>query len=283
MKKFTFLVFLTTATLISTSAFIFKSSTGIVGQTGSPGETTCTACHGGGSSDSTSVTITAVPAFNNGQYKADSLYQITVTVAAKGFSRFGFGCEILDSLNANAGTMQSPASGVQLLNAGPRRNATHTTPKLGNNAANFSFQWKAPTSGRVNFYICGNAVNFNGNTTGDLPIPTSMFIYPAPGEPQDTTSTNSISKYTNSLSEISIYPNPVSDFCTLNYSLNKQALVTIEIMNIQGGLVKTLLVEKQNAGSHNQIVDLRTLSSGVYFLKGSIEGEKVSQKLITVY
>ena len=286
MKKTLTTLVLFAAILTGTSAYILKSSNGIAGQTGSPGENTCGApgCHGGGSSSSQDVTITASPSFTADQYMADSTYQISVQVNALGFSRFGFGCEILDSLNANAGTIQTPGTGVKFLNYSGRRNAVHTTPKVAANGATFTFQWVAPSEGRANFYVCGNAVNGNGNTSGDLPIPFSMFLYPAPVTHTIDTVViiDNIVKQKMNTTELKIYPNPVADFANLSYKLVKTTTVSVTLIDLQGVSVREMFSEKQSPGAYSRILDFTDIGAGVYFLRTSENGKKVSQKLVTV-
>jgi hypothetical protein len=284
MKKTVTLLSLSIIVLLSTSAYIIKSSNGIAGQTGAPGENNCGAggCHSGGTSASKGVTVSATPSFTNDQYMADSTYLITVQVAATGFSRFGFGCEILDSLNVNAGTMQNAGAGVKFLNAGPRLNAVHTGPKFGTNGTTFTFKWVAPPEGRVNFYVCANAVNLNNNTSGDLPMPFYMFVYPAP-IPEDTVVIiDNISTHKMLVNDVVAYPNPMKEFGNLSYTLLKNAKVEIQLINLQGVLVKEVLNEKQATGNYSRIINVKDISSGIYFLKFSADGEKVSQKLITI-
>jgi hypothetical protein len=284
MKR-TFTIFcLFTVVLTGSSSYVLNN-TGIAGRTGSPGETTCTGggqCHGGGSSATKGVTISAVPDFTNDQYYADSIYQINITVGAVGFSRFGFGCEILDSLNANAGQMQSPGLGVKFLNIG-RLNATHTAPRAGANGTTFSFQWHAPLEGRVNFYVCGNAVNNNNTTTGDLPIPAYLALYPAFVEPPvDTTGIDGIKEIKNNLTNVSLYPNPASGIASLQYSLNKPCVVKTDLLNAQGTLVKEFKGGFKEAGSQSQLLLLHDIAPGVYVLRTSLDGQQSSQKLLTI-
>ncbi|MGE0568790.1 MAG: choice-of-anchor V domain-containing protein, partial [Bacteroidia bacterium] len=159
------------------SAFKIISSTGIAGQTGSPSEGDCSQCHSGGSSIVSGATITAIPGFTNSEYVPGQTYTINVLVGAISFSNFGFGCEILNAANADAGTMQNAGAGVKFVTAGNgRKNATHITPKAGNNITSFSFEWVAPNSGNATIYAAGNCVNLNGNTTGDLPVKTSLAL-----------------------------------------------------------------------------------------------------------
>src|SRR5437868_274035 len=110
MKKTFTTLLLVLITLIGTSAFILKNSTGIAGYTGSPGEATCANCHAGGNSAASGITITSVPAFTQNvnsefEFLPDSTYKIIITAKASGFSRFGFACEILDDQNLDAGVM----------------------------------------------------------------------------------------------------------------------------------------------------------------------------------
>ena len=62
---------------------------------------------------------------------------------------------------------------------------------------------------------------------------------------------------------VTIYPNPVTNFLTINTS---SQILKVEFTDITGKIVKTLDVHS------NQIAaDVSTLSNGVYFVK--IEGE----------
>jgi hypothetical protein len=286
MKKTVTLVLSAIVILFVTSSYKVRNSTGIAGKTGSPGESTCSECHSGGSSASTGVTLSASPEFTLDQYVAGTTYTVSVTIGATGFSRFGFGCEILDSLSANAGTMQAiTGTGVKLLNAGLRRNATHSTPKSGTDAATFKFRWIAPTIDTATFYVCGNAVNFNGNTGGDLPIPHSFVLTRMP-EPVDTSSTDTNTTFIRELqignARLHIYPNPASMLTTVTYEIKDQTSVSLELLDISGKLVRTLSNEKQAAGGHSIFVSLQGVSPGVYFIRLNGDNRKISQKLITV-
>ena len=113
---------------ISATAFIISSG-GITGRTGSPGESTCSACHGGGSGI-TSVSISASPSFSANQYTPLQTYTVSVIVSNNSFAKFGFNAEILNPSNANAGNITSGLTGVQVVNT-TRKNVTQTGPKTG--------------------------------------------------------------------------------------------------------------------------------------------------------
>jgi hypothetical protein len=273
MKKiFTISISLFVLTLLF--AFNKLNSGGVIGTTGSPSEGLCTGCHGGGAG-TTTISITSTPAFSANTYSPGTLYSVTITVGNSSFSRFGFDCEILTASNTNAGTMSGAGSGAQFFNFSGKKNVTHTTPKTGTASASWTFNWAAPANGDATFYVAGNAVNLDGGTNGDKPGSTAMTISAPIG-----TGIQTVSK--NNLSAISIFPNPASDFMNVSYVLASQENVSIEIMEINGKLVKTLVNEAQEPGPHSQITDLKGIPKGIYFVRTSIGGEKASQKLISI-
>lgn len=276
--------------LLGSSAFIIKSSNSIAGYTGSPGEGTCSnpGCHNGGTSSSSGITITAVPAFSvninsDSEYMPDSTYQITIETTANGFSKYGFGCEILTPSATNSGTMFAAGAGVKFLNSGAKRNAVHTTAKNGN-TAQFTFKWTAPSSGDATIYAIGNAVNGNGSTSGDFVIsPTSLNLVPAP-TPVDTTIdlVNIREIKTGLVSQVSVFPNPAVGITQISYYLETPKHIRIELVNINGSLVKALYDDRESAGQHSQILNLQNVSSGVYFIKLNADTKMASQKLIVI-
>lgn len=262
---------------VTGTAFIIISSTGMTGSTGSPSEGNCGGCHSGGSSIASGMTITASPSFTGNVYEPGQTYSINVTVGAVGFNNFGFGCEILNSSNGNAGTMQNPGPGVAIAN-GPfgRKNAIHTSIKSGSGFATFTFQWVAPSNGAVTIYAAGNCVNLNGSTNGDLPLVTSLALVPPVG--------TGIGEEEIQIGNVSIYPNPVKDKLNVNYNLSGSDNVSIQLVSIKGELIAELLNEKKSSGLHHEMLQLpSSVSTGVYFLKLSNNAGVVKQKLITVY
>lgn len=66
------------------------------------------------------------------------------------------------------------------------------------------------------------------------------------------------------------YPNPFNPSTTITYSLEKEGQVSVEIFNIRGQKIKTLINEKKGAGRHSIIWDGTdgkgaNVSSGIYF------------------
>jgi hypothetical protein len=277
MKKTLLTIFVALTCLLSTTAFIVKNSGGKAGQTGSPSEGDCGACHSGGSSIVSGATITAIPSFSNNTYVPGNTYTMTVAVGALSFTNFGFACEILNSANTDAGTMQNAGPGVQFLNAANgRKNATHTAPKSGSSFATFSFQWVAPSTGAVTIYAAGNCVNGNSTTTGDLPVKTSLALV-------SPTVATGIADNSADMTGFSFYPNPVKESVHINYFLNHSGQVLIELVGINGQLVSQLVNEKQSEGLQKMSVRISSdVTSGVYFLRTSVNNKTVNQKLITI-
>jgi hypothetical protein len=285
MKKIIISGTLAMLTLLFASGFIVKHSTGMVGYTGSPGEPVCSACHGGGSSPSKGMTITATPGFSLNQYLPDTVYKLSVIVAATNFSNFGFDCEILDSVNVNAGIMSSNlAAGIKTLTINNRRNATHTTTRFGPNGTAFTFTWAAPSEGKVIIYATANAVNLNGNTGGDLPMAQSLVLRPKPAPVNTVVVIDGIQEsQPETVTKVLMYPNPSSGFTNLSYTLKQEKKIEVALLDIKGTVVKQLLASERERGDHSEILYLDDVAAGVYFIRISADGEKVSQKLISVH
>lgn len=70
------------------------------------------------------------------------------------------------------------------------------------------------------------------------------------------------------IDNVKIYPNPVAEQLTLSYTLKKESMVTVKILDVLGNEVKTLLSRKLGAGeqSNTFILDNK-LNSGFYFVR----------------
>ncbi|MGD0337181.1 MAG: T9SS type A sorting domain-containing protein [Bacteroidota bacterium] len=63
------------------------------------------------------------------------------------------------------------------------------------------------------------------------------------------------------------FPNPFNPVTTINYDLKENAGVQLNVYNILGQRVVTLVDEQQSAGSHFAVFDAGGLSTGVYFYR----------------
>jgi len=63
------------------------------------------------------------------------------------------------------------------------------------------------------------------------------------------------------------YPNPFNPITTIKFDLPKDGLITLEIYDILGRRITTLVNEPRTAGSYEQVFDASSLASGVYVYK----------------
>jgi hypothetical protein len=63
------------------------------------------------------------------------------------------------------------------------------------------------------------------------------------------------------------YPNPFNPTTTIQFELPKASLVSLDIYDLLGRKIETLVSGKQEAGTHSVIWDGRDKSSGIYFYK----------------
>jgi len=83
------------------------------------------------------------------------------------------------------------------------------------------------------------------------------------------------------------YPNPFNPTTTIRFDLPTSGFVTLKIYNIRGELVRTLIQTRKNAGSHVIQWDGKddigkSLSSGVYFYKLSMNDFNATRKLLLI-
>ena len=67
----------------------------------------------------------------------------------------------------------------------------------------------------------------------------------------NTSSDDAIASTKNSTTTLSAYPNPVSKFVTISFNLQQQQRVSISIYDLNGRLIKTLLMRKCNQACIN--------------------------------
>jgi hypothetical protein len=65
----------------------------------------------------------------------------------------------------------------------------------------------------------------------------------------------------------SAYPNPFNPTTTISFGLAEDTEVSIQVYNIQGGVVETLASQYMEAGYHSVVWNADQHSSGIYFVK----------------
>jgi len=79
-----------------------------------------------------------------------------------------------------------------------------------------------------------------------------------------------------------IFPNPVKDNCAISYSLTKQKNVKMQVFNVKGQLVETLVNENQHIGNYEINWDTEKYSSGIYLYKIRIGDSIQSRKVLVI-
>ena len=82
------------------------------------------------------------------------------------------------------------------------------------------------------------------------------------------------------LSDVMIYPNPITDKLNLTYNVRKNTTVSIKIMDVLGNEVMTLLSQRVEAGEQKNTFQISTrLSSGFYFVRMIVGTESVIKRI----
>jgi hypothetical protein len=129
--------------------------------------------------------------------------------------------------------------------------------------------YKVMGSGHIKIFIPGGAIGTNLGQLCCLQVPACT-ITNIPG--LETPVNYALSQN---------YPNPFNPTTKINYSMPKQALVTIKVYDMLGKEVATLVNEVKTAGNYTVEFNGANLSSGVYFYKISA-GDFSSVKRMTL-
>lgn len=82
--------------------------------------------------------------------------------------------------------------------------------------------------------------------------------------------------------ETKIFPNPFTNQTTISYTLANTSSVCIEVYNILGEKVETLVNENKSAGNHLAIFSVADKSKGVFFVKLNTGNSQKTFKIISV-
>ena len=77
----------------------------------------------------------------------------------------------------------------------------------------------------------------------------------------------------------SVYPNPMYGNTNISYMLEKRSAVKIEMYNLLGQLVMTVLDQYQDPGTYENHFDSSTLPSGSYLIRLTINNKSQARCL----
>ena len=78
------------------------------------------------------------------------------------------------------------------------------------------------------------------------------------------------------------YPNPFNPVTSIRYAITEPGLVTIDIYDINGRLVKNLVRSEMEPGFYNVKWVAGNYSSGIYFCRLTTENNVLTSKLLLV-
>ncbi|QQL48496.1 T9SS type A sorting domain-containing protein [Mucilaginibacter ginkgonis] len=82
------------------------------------------------------------------------------------------------------------------------------------------------------------------------------------------------------LNNVQIFPNPVTDQINLKYTITKNTMVTISVMDVLGNSVLTLLQQRLDPGEQKFTYNLnKQLTSGFYFVRVNAGAESVIRRI----
>ncbi len=76
------------------------------------------------------------------------------------------------------------------------------------------------------------------------------------------------------------YPNPFNPTTTISFTLPKKANVRLDVFNILGQTVSTLISGQLPAGEHEAVWDAGDSPTGVYFYRLTAEKESITRKML---
>ncbi|NQT25253.1 T9SS type A sorting domain-containing protein, partial [candidate division KSB1 bacterium] len=76
------------------------------------------------------------------------------------------------------------------------------------------------------------------------------------------------------------YPNPFNSQTTLQFSLPKASEVTIDLVNLRGQRIDTIVKSVFSEGLHQVSYDAENLSSGIYYYKLNSSSHVSVKKLL---
>lgn len=269
LRPVIFLFFGLFATLVLLGNKNGRASQAQRGNTGAPGDETqggqpktCQACHNQGPIVAT-VAVIVLDSANNSvtQYIPGKKYTARVQITASGSGLNGYGFQMIGLRDSNNSDLDgftdvNPNNYKIASIPGGRTYAEHNNISTSNL---FDVTWTAPPSGTgsVTLYAAGNGVNSNGTTTGDGAGFGSLKLTELSSGTED---------FPVSLSQISVFPNPVQSEAILSLENLSAGDYQIAAFDASGRKVW----ETQQAlpeGAFTLALPSSDWASGMYFIR----------------
>ena len=136
------------------------------------------------------------------------------------------------------------------------------------------------------------SISFTGNVINST-YPNTIQLFVEPTHHPSKAKTVFVNGFTNTLSNSNpinvypghlvlekAYPNPFNSNISIHYSLQKEQTVLLQIFNINGKLIHTVIQEALSAGRHHSNWNAIHESSGVYVVKLTAPNQIETQKIL---
>jgi Secretion system C-terminal sorting domain len=245
---------------------------GIVNLTKRAGNTEGCTCHG---LDPTTSVLVTIKGQDTLHYGDTATY--TITISGGPLKRAGI------DISAGSGlVILSPSDTTlqRLLASAGVYELTHKRPKKSySDSVSFTFKYIAPITGdRDTLFATGNSVDGSGTPTGDnWNFGQSKVIY--------LTNVQGISENNGTINNFKLsqnFPNPFNPSTKVNFQINKSGIVKLNVYDIKGNLVQSLINERKNTGEYTYEFNGNGLSSGVYFYKLEVNGMSDAKRMLLI-
>lgn len=273
-----------TQNLYTNSAQPPVGHTGAFGENGGAAEPNCSTagCHTGTAAQCDAFSVislnsTGSPSLSTG-FAASTQYNLFVN--AGNAASYGFSLTAIDPSGNPAGSfsLTSPANTSLQTASNGRQYVGH---KVANSTAAWTFRWTSPstTNDTVLFFLAVNQGNANGASSGDRVFLASYRATGTSFGPYNLCATG-VTDIDN-VSNMSIFPNPVSDKLNLSFTLEDSKPVKADVYNLNGQLVKPLFNETLSWGEHNRSFNVDgELSTGIYLVKFTVGTAHFFKKVV---
>ena len=292
MKKFSFIYPLFAVVLIGSLVSAYSTGRAAAGfaNTGAPGDDeispntpkTCAYCHSAGQFSPT-VSFAFYDSANTKvvtKYVPGRVHTIRFTIKAGTGVPKAYGFQMIGLRKTDSAEYKGFLAQAQqtdqyvhiVLDANNKRTyAEHPTPNPNNT---FNVKWRAPAakSGTIVFYGAGNAVNGDGDQTGDGASSTSVEL---------SEGTSGVNELSLVIHEFTAFPNPVNGMATLSLNSGVAQEVTLMISDLSGRTVYSS-TWSLHLDENNRTLDLSQLAKGVYLATLTGSNGVLSRKVVKI-
>jgi hypothetical protein len=250
--------------IITSSVYLYASSSGFTNRTRKTSLSGCGGCHGGNPTNDVTVSITGPDSVTVSQ---TATYTLTITKASKTGAGFDIATRRGVLAPVSAGMI---LSGTELTQSSDRSMTSGTI--------SLQFNYTAPsTTGTDSLFATGLATNSDASTSGDdwnwapekkIIVRNSVGIQ------------NINSEIPSSFKLEQNFPNPFNPSTKIRFSLPESSFAKLTVYDVSGKVIDNAFNGKLNAGVYEYQLNASNLSTGIYFYTLSAGSNVITKKMI---